>query len=101
MSSSATHPESLSTRAGTTCWSRPDPQAVTWRTGHPRSPHGTLPDLIFPADRSWLVSALWDDTWTCVGGPRHLIDALAADILVQSRSVQLDEDATPPGHHYT
>ena len=75
-------------------------QAATWRTGHPRSPHGNLPDLIFPADRSWLVSALWDDTSTCVGGPRHLIDALAADILVQSRSVQLDEDATPPGHHY-
>jgi hypothetical protein len=75
-------------------------QAATWRTGHPRSPHGNLPDLIFPADRSWLVSALWDDTSTCVGGPRHLIDALAADILAQSRSVQLDEDATPPGHHY-
>jgi hypothetical protein len=74
-------------------------QAATWRTGHARSSHGTLPDLIFPADRSWLVSALWDDTWTYVGGPRHLIDALAADILVQSRSVQLDEDATPRGHH--
>jgi len=53
-------------------------------TGHPRSPHGTLPDLIFPADRSWLVSALWDDTWTCIGGPRHLIDALAADILMEA-----------------
>ena len=76
-------------------------QAATWRTGHPRSPHGTVPDLIFPADRSWLVSALWDDTWTCVGAPLHLIDAPAADILVQSRPVQLDEDATPPGHHYT
>jgi hypothetical protein len=27
-------------------------QADTWRTGHPRSSRGTLPDLIFPADRS-------------------------------------------------
>ena len=76
-------------------------QRATWATGHPRSPHGTGPDLIFPPDRSWRLSALWDDTWTCIGRPRHLIDALAADILVQSRSVQLDDDATPPGHRYT
>jgi hypothetical protein len=75
-------------------------QAATWRTGHMRSQHGTLPDLIFPSDRSWLVSALWDDTWTCVGGPRSLIDALMPDTLVHAREVQLGEDATPPGHHY-
>lgn len=75
-------------------------QAATWRTGHMRSQHGTLPDLIFPDDRSWLVSALWDDTWTCVGGPRRLIDALVRDTLVQAREVQLGEDPTPPGHHF-
>jgi len=75
-------------------------QAATWRTGHMRSQHGTLPDMIFPADRSWLVSALWDDSWTCVGGPRRLVDALVRDTLVQAREVQLGEDATPPGRHY-
>ena len=32
-------------------------------------------------------------------GPRRLSDALAEEILVQSSSVQLDEDATPPGHN--
>jgi hypothetical protein len=42
-------------------------QALTWRTGHMRAQYGVLPDLFFPEDRSWLVSALWDDTWTCVG----------------------------------
>ena len=46
-------------------------QAFSWR--------GSLPDLIFPLDRSWLFSMLWDDGWTCVGGPTTLIDALVAD----------------------
>lgn len=75
-------------------------QAATWRTGHMRSQHGVMPDLIFPADHSWLVSALWDDTWTCVGGPRRLIDALVGDSLVRARPVLVGEDATPPGHQY-
>jgi hypothetical protein len=65
-----------------------------------RSQYGTFPDLIFPADHSWLVSALWDDTWTCVGGPRRLIEALERDALVRARAVQLGENATPPGHRY-
>jgi hypothetical protein len=73
-------------------------QAATWRTGHMRSSNGTLPDLIFPADRSWLVSALWDDTWTCVGGPHRLIEALEQDPLVRARRVGPDDDAAPPGH---
>ena len=74
-------------------------QALTWRVGHMRSPqYGVLPDLFFPADRSWLVSALWDDTWTCVGGPTELIDRLRLDRRIQARPVRLGEDATPPGH---
>lgn len=73
-------------------------QARTWRAGHMRAQFGTLPDLLFPADRSWLVSALWDDTWTCVGGSEALIGALESDTLVQARRVGTDEDATPPGH---
>ncbi|MDQ3627843.1 MAG: hypothetical protein M3419_03350 [Actinomycetota bacterium] len=73
-------------------------QALTWRTGHMRAQYGALPDLFFPADRSWLVSALWDDTWTCIGGPAALIDTLEKDALVRARRIQPGEDATPPGH---
>lgn len=65
-------------------------EALGWRDA--------LPDLIFPEDRSWLVSMLWDDGWTCVGGPALLIDALVDDPLVQARVVGCGEDATPPGH---
>ena len=72
-------------------------QALAWRTGHMRSGDGVLPDLFFPEDRSWLVSALWDDTWTCIGGPHTLIEALQHDRLVQAYRVQLGVDAKPPG----
>lgn len=72
-------------------------QTLTWRTGHMRDGAGTLPDLFFPADRSWLASALWDDTWSCLGGPAALIDALVRNPLANARRVQPDEDALPPG----
>ncbi len=59
---------------------------------------GALPDLMFPADQSWLLSTLWDDDWTCLGGPARLV----ADVLrhpdLQARQVSPGEDATPPGH---
>lgn len=73
-------------------------EALNWRTGHMRAGDGALPDLFFPADRSWLVSALWDDTWTCVGGPASLIAALQRNPLVKARQIEPDEDAKPPGH---
>jgi len=76
-------------------------QALSWRTGHMRAGDGVMPDLFFPRDRSWLVSALWDDTWTCVGGPAALIRALQLDPQVRARPVALGEDATPPGHEYS
>jgi hypothetical protein len=71
-------------------------QALTWRTGHMRG-NGPLPDLLFPADRCWLVSALWDDLWTDVGGTTALITALQRDPLINARPVGPDEDALPPG----
>jgi hypothetical protein len=71
-------------------------QVLTWRTGHLRG-DGSLPDLLFPADRSWLVSALWDDTWTDIGGPVDLISALQRNPLVKAHRVGLDEDCVPPG----
>ncbi|MDQ6934357.1 MAG: hypothetical protein M3130_03575 [Actinomycetota bacterium] len=72
-------------------------QALTWRTGHMRAAFGTLPDLFFPADRSWLVSALWDDTWSCIGGSLDVIEALHDEPLVNARRVTPDQDALPPG----
>lgn len=72
-------------------------QALLWRTGHMRDGDGALPDLFFPADRSWLVSALWDDTWTCIGGPDALIDVLEHNPLANARRVRPDQDALPPG----
>ncbi|MFF5181573.1 hypothetical protein ACFY2Q_26385 [Micromonospora sp. NPDC000316] len=71
-------------------------QALTWRTGHLRG-DGSLPDLFFPADRSWLVSALWDDTWTDIGGGTAVLAGLRRNPLVRARLVRPDEDALPPG----
>jgi hypothetical protein len=73
-------------------------QAMSWRSNHGlRSWRGALPDVIFPADHTWLVSHLWDDDWRCVGGPTELIEELVGDGLMQGRRVGLGEDATPPG----
>lgn len=44
--------------------SGPD-EAARWRE---RDWKLAIPDLIFPGDRSWLLSTLWDDGWTCIGG---------------------------------
>ncbi|RAO42213.1 hypothetical protein LUPAC06_04178 [Micromonospora saelicesensis] len=71
-------------------------QALTWRSRHSRG-DGPLPDLFFPADRSWLVSALWDDTWTDIGGSAALVGALHRNPLVNARRVGPDDDALPPG----
>ncbi len=73
-------------------------QAATWRS---EGYKGVLPDLMFPADRSWLISTLWDDDWTCVGGSGELVGDLLRhpDLQGYARRVEtLDEDATPPGH---
>jgi hypothetical protein len=72
-------------------------QALSWRRGHMRSSTGSLPDLFFPGDRSWLVSALWDDTWTCIGATDELVDSLQHNALANARRVQPDQDAVPPG----
>ncbi len=71
-------------------------QALTWRIGHMRG-DGPLPDLVFPADRSWLVSALWDDTWIDIGGGEPLISALQSHPLIKAARVGPDEDCLPPG----
>ena len=74
-------------------------QAGRWRADDVWK--GALPDLMFPADRSWLISTLWDDDWRCIGGSRQLVDAFLAHPGLRHRVRQVDpsvEDATPPGH---
>jgi hypothetical protein len=77
-------------------------QAATWRRTEPKGFwwDDALPELMFPADRSWLVSTLTDDDWTCVGGPAVLVERLLAhpDLQARARPVRLGEVATPPGH---
>lgn len=50
-------------------------EARTWRSDEGRW-FTALPELMFPADHSWLLSSLWDDAWACVGGSADLISAL-------------------------
>jgi hypothetical protein len=74
-------------------------QAATWRrTGLRSFWKGRLPNLMFPADRSWLVSTLWDDDWTCIGGTARLVAGFLRHPGLQARAVELGQDATPPGH---
>ena len=77
-------------------------QASTLRPapdGDPNWKSTELPELMFPTDRSWLVSFLWDDDWACIGGPEALITVLLADPVLapNARRVDTQQDATPPG----
>jgi hypothetical protein len=71
-------------------------QAAGWRD---RGFSWRLPELIFPADRSWLLSTMWDDDWTCVGGPKQLVEDFLHHTTLgpRARRVTLGEDPTPPG----
>jgi hypothetical protein len=71
-------------------------QAAEWRE---EGFSWTLPELLFPADRSWLLSTMWDDGWTCVGGSRQLVDGFLRETTLGSRArrVALGQDPTPPG----
>ena len=74
-------------------------QAATWRQrDRPSFWQGALPNVMFPASRSWLISTLWDDDWTCIGGPAGLVDSFVNRPGLQARPVVLGQDATPPGH---
>lgn len=76
-------------------------EAIRWRAdSFDTSLKGALPDLMFPADHAWLVSTLWDDDWTCIGGSASLVHGLLNDpeLGPRARRVDPDEDMTPPGH---
>jgi hypothetical protein len=74
-------------------------QAASWRRNDRGSFwRGVLPNLMFPADRSWLVSTLWDDDWSCIGGSAGLVGRFLRHPDLQARPVALGQDAAPPGH---
>lgn len=73
-------------------------QAGRWRGKWDRW-KGILPDLMFPADRSWLLSTLWGDHRTFLGGSRQLVDALLAHPELRHRARAVDpsnDDVAPP-----
>ena len=75
-------------------------QAAAWRpapAGQPNWKSTELPEVMFPDDRSWLVSFLWDDGWACIGGPDALISDLLSDPVLapNARRVDTQQDATP------
>jgi hypothetical protein len=72
-------------------------QAAAWRD---EGFNWTLPDLMFPGDRSWLLSTMWDDGWTSIGGSRQLVAGFLSDATLgrRARRVALGQDSTPPGH---
>ena len=77
-------------------------QAARWRPapgGTPNWKSTELPELMFPDDRSWLVSFLWDDDWACIGGSEALVSDLLGDPVLapNARRVDTEQDATPPG----
>lgn len=78
-------------------------QAAEWRA---RDSWGeSLPDVMFPTDHSWLVTTLWDDDWTCIGGSRMLIDAVLSHPALAERAREIDpsmsmDEACPPGHEF-
>lgn len=71
-------------------------EAERWRSSDDRRAPGA--DLIFPVDRSWLLSWLWDDHWRCFGGPNSMVERLLKEPRLEVRRVGLTEDATPPGY---
>jgi hypothetical protein len=78
-------------------------QAATWRPapgGESNWKSTELPDVMFPEDYAWLLSTLWDDDWSCIGGSKALIDDLLEDPVLgpNARRVTKDQDSTPPGH---
>jgi hypothetical protein len=77
-------------------------EAATWRQDIWGK---SLPDLMFPSDRTWLFSTLWDDDWSCVGGSRSLIDAFLSRPELKGRVREIDpsmsmDEVCPPGHKW-
>jgi hypothetical protein len=53
------------------------PQALNWRRGNIRSGlDGLIPEIIYPEDRSWLLSGMWDDAFICLGCDESVLNTL-------------------------
>jgi hypothetical protein len=72
-------------------------QAATWRRYDPELfwTGSVLPNLIFPADRTWLMSRLWDDDWACLGGPAELTDRFLRHADLEATPALPGQDITP------
>jgi hypothetical protein len=70
------------------------PQATGWRD---EGFSWTLPELMFPANRSWLASTMWDDGWTSIGGSQQLVEGFLSDTTLgpRGRRVALGQASTP------
>jgi hypothetical protein len=66
-------------------------QALTWRSSCAPDVawKGALPDLIFPADHSWMLFTPWDERWSDIGGSEYLIDSFTRDPQLRSRTQPL------------
>ena len=71
-------------------------EATSWRDADFK---GALPELMFPQDRSWLVSTMWDDDWTSIGGPEQLVSSFLRHPTLgpKARRVAVGEDRDAPG----
>jgi hypothetical protein len=58
--------------------------------GLPTEGEGSFPDLLFPPDRTWLVSLLWDDAWRSIGASQIVADQLSRRL---ANFTQLDPNA--------
>jgi hypothetical protein len=58
---------------------------------------GPTPNLIWPADRSWLLASEIDFDSTLVGGSRAIVDAVLADERLEVAEVTADTDLTITG----
>jgi hypothetical protein len=55
-------------------------QALNWRASEsPIAWKGALPDVMFPADRSWVLVTDWDERWSGIGGTGRLVQSLLDD----------------------
>ncbi len=66
-------------------------QALKWRPSCDPDVawKGALPDLIFPADHSWMLFTSWDDHWSGIGGSKDLIERFTRDPQLGPRTRRL------------
>lgn len=64
---------------------------------HPGFPPSISPQLLWPADRAWVVASEIDWDSTIVAGSRSLVDTVLADVRLEAYEVDEDADLTWEG----